>query len=130
MVFVIQFPIFKLSLSIVTNVSKDKVPATFLQDATDLLVTLFGKPRRFCMVYITPDEMISLGGSTEPTAHVRIGCVGCLGSEENQRHSAKVFDFFESRLGIKNDRMFVFFNELDLAYIGFKKTTMEELEKS
>ena len=48
-------------LKINTNVSRSKITDELIIQLTDFTATLLNKPREYCAVHITPDELMSFG---------------------------------------------------------------------
>ena len=48
-------------LKISTNVSRSKITDELIIQLTDFTATLLSKPREYCAVHITPDELMSFG---------------------------------------------------------------------
>lgn len=65
-----------------------------------LCVLLF----QYVVVHISPDQMLSFGGTDEPCAIANLYSIGCLSPKENKKHSAVLFEHIEKTLGIKGNR--------------------------
>ncbi|XP_077996134.1 macrophage migration inhibitory factor-like [Glandiceps talaboti] len=111
------------TLTVFTNVPKDKIPEDFLTTTTDLLFKILGKPKQYNCVHIIPDQIMSFGGTTEACASVTLACIGKLGLEDNKGHTKAVMEHLQSTLGIKPARMYITFVDVAAQNAGHNMTT-------
>ncbi|KAH7956947.1 hypothetical protein HPB52_013879 [Rhipicephalus sanguineus] len=100
------------TLTINTNVPACNIPNDFLKTTANVVADSLGKPLSYVVVHISPDQMLSFGGTDEPCAIANLYSIGCLSPKENKKHSAALFEHIEKTLGIKGNRKRVLFVEL------------------
>lgn len=110
-----------------TNVPRSKIPQDFVLKAVPVLAKALGKPEQYCVVSIIPDVPMSFGGTTEPCAIANLMSIGALGVEQNKKHAKILFELVEQELGVKNDRMYITFQDEPTGNVGFKGTTFHAI---
>lgn len=70
---------------------------------------------------------MSWGGTSEPCASARLMSIGQLGVKENKKHAKELYDHIEKTLGIRKDRMYIQFVDVDPADCGYNGTTFHEI---
>ncbi|GFR16066.1 macrophage migration inhibitory factor [Trichonephila clavata] len=110
-----------------TNVSKDKIPEDFLQNTAKLVAEVLKKPISYVVVHVNPDQMMSWGGTSDPCAVGTLGSIGNLGTPQNVKISKVLFDHVKDNLGIKSDRMYITYVDLERANVGYMGTTFADM---
>ncbi|KAF8787191.1 macrophage migration inhibitory factor homolog [Argiope bruennichi] len=110
-----------------TNVSKDKIPGDFLKNTAKLVAEVLKKPISYVVVHVNPDQMISWGGTSDPCANATLGSIGSLGTSENVKISKALFEHVKDNLGIKADRMYITYVDLERANVGYMGTTFADM---
>ncbi|KFV98064.1 Macrophage migration inhibitory factor, partial [Eurypyga helias] len=67
-----------------TNISKDKVPESFTGELTQQLSKAMGKPTQYLAIQVSPDQVMSFGGSTDPCAMCFLYRISMIGEHENK----------------------------------------------
>ncbi|XP_067911719.1 macrophage migration inhibitory factor-like [Heterodontus francisci] len=112
-------PTFRLN----TNLSRSNIPDVLAEELTAVLSKELGKPKQYIAVHIVPDQMIQFGGSTEPCALGSLSSIGKIGSKQNKTYSKVLFELVNKHLHISPDRMYIVFQDLDAANVGWNSTT-------
>ncbi|XP_069789144.1 macrophage migration inhibitory factor isoform X2 [Narcine bancroftii] len=112
-------PTFVLS----TNLSRSTIPDVLGEELTDLLSKTLGKPKQYIAVHIVPDQMMHFGGSTEPCALASLSSIGKISNKENKDYSKMLFDLVNKHLHISPSRMYIIFQDLDRANVGWNGST-------
>ena len=115
------------TLTITTNVGKEKIPDGFLQKTAQLVAELLSKPLSYVVVHIIPDQMMSWGGSNDPCAFTTLGSIGSLGRKENVKISDRLSSHIDEALGIKPDRMYINFVDYKRENVGYAGTTFADM---
>ncbi|CAL1277000.1 unnamed protein product [Larinioides sclopetarius] len=110
-----------------TNVSKDKIPEDFLKNTAKLVAELLKKPISYVVVHVNPDQLMSWGGTSDPCANAMLGSIGNLGTSENVKISKALFEHVKDTLGIKPDRMYITYVDLERANVGYMGTTFADM---
>lgn len=113
-------PVFTLN----TNV-KD-VPSDFHSKALNVLAETLTKPKSYIAIHVNAGQNITFGGSSEPAALCDLGSIGQISTERNKKHSKAIMQLL-GELGIKPDRIYISFHNLDKAYVGYNNTTFDDL---
>ncbi|KAJ8712679.1 hypothetical protein PYW08_007983 [Mythimna loreyi] len=110
-----------------TNVPRSKIPQDFVLKAVPVLAKALGKPEKYCVVSVIPDVQMSFGGTSEPCAIANLMSIGALGVEQNKKHAKILFELVEQELGVKNDRMYITFQDEPTGNVGFTGTTFHAI---
>lgn len=110
-----------------TNIPKEKVPKNFGKETTALLAKILGKPESYCVATIVPDQLVTWGGSDEPAAVASLMSIGKLGTAENKKHAASLYDHVEKNLGVPKTRMYITFVDSPTSVVGYNGTTFHEI---
>lgn len=87
-----------------------------------------GKPHEYVAVTIVPDVAMMMGKDPKAlTAQVTLTSIGKLGVEENKKHSAALFPIITKHFGVKSDKCYIYFNDVQTSDIGYKGTTFHEI---
>ncbi|XP_069789145.1 macrophage migration inhibitory factor isoform X3 [Narcine bancroftii] len=79
--------------------------------------------RQYIAVHIVPDQMMHFGGSTEPCALASLSSIGKISNKENKDYSKMLFDLVNKHLHISPSRMYIIFQDLDRANVGWNGST-------
>ncbi|XP_050684273.1 macrophage migration inhibitory factor-like [Leptidea sinapis] len=102
-----------------TNIPKIKIPNDFVEKITPLLADVLRKPEQKFVCLVSGDCILSFGGdASAPGAVASIESIGHLGPNENKIFVTQVTAFVEKELGIKPDRFFISFYDLEGHNIG------------
>ncbi|PRD30574.1 UNVERIFIED_CONTAM: Mif [Trichonephila clavipes] len=110
-----------------TNVSKDKIPEDFLKNTAKLVAEVLKKPISYVVVHVNPDQIMSWGGTSDPCAVGTLGSIGNLGTSQNVKISKVLFDHVKDNLGIKSDRMYITYVDLERSNVGYMGTTFADM---
>ncbi|XP_070573090.1 macrophage migration inhibitory factor-like [Ptychodera flava] len=111
------------SFTLYTNVSRDKIPDDFLTTTTKLMVEMIGKPEKYMVVHVIPDQVMSFGGSTEPCGNAFVMSIGKLGLQENKKITKAFMEHVKETLGIEPTRMYITFNDEEKMNVGYDMNT-------
>uniref|UniRef100_A0A8C0BP55 Macrophage migration inhibitory factor n=1 Tax=Buteo japonicus TaxID=224669 RepID=A0A8C0BP55_9AVES len=107
-----------------TNISKDKVPEPFVGELTQQLSKAMGKPAQYLAIQISPDQLMSFGGSTDPCAMCFLYSIGKIGQQEN-----KVYSKFMALCVLLQEHpgqpavIYVSFFDISAGNVGWNNTT-------
>lgn len=114
-------------LTINTNVGASLIPNEFKRNATDMIASVLGKPASYIAIHVRPDQDISFGNQSEPTALCDLVSIGSLSVDVNKEVSKQICCLLESQLKITPNRVYITFNDYNKADIGYNKTTFHAL---
>uniref|UniRef100_A0A8B9ZTR6 Macrophage migration inhibitory factor n=1 Tax=Anas zonorhyncha TaxID=75864 RepID=A0A8B9ZTR6_9AVES len=80
-------------------------------------------PNMYLAIQISPDQVMSFGGSTAPCAMCFLYSIGKIGEQENKVYSKLLCDLLNKQLKIPSDRIYVSFFEISAANVGWNNTT-------
>ncbi|NXM21033.1 MIF factor, partial [Ploceus nigricollis] len=106
-----------------TNISKDKVPGSFAGELTQQLSKALGKPAQYLAIQISPDQVMSFGGSTDPCAMCFLYSIGKIGEQKNKVYSKLLCDLMSKQLKIPSDRIYTSFFDISPGNVGWNNTT-------
>ncbi|XP_030141942.4 macrophage migration inhibitory factor [Taeniopygia guttata] len=106
-----------------TNISKDKLLESFAGELTQQLSKALGKPAQVIALQISPDQVMSFGGSTDPCAMCFLYSVGKIGEQENKVWSKLLCDLMSKQLKIPFDRTCISFFDISPGNVGWNNTT-------
>ncbi|NXL20398.1 MIF factor, partial [Setophaga kirtlandii] len=106
-----------------TNISKDKIPESFAGELTQHLSKALGKPAQYLAIQISPGQVMSFGGSTDPCAMCFLYSIGKIGEQENRVYSKLLCELMSKQLKIPSDRIYISFFDLSAANVGWNNTT-------
>ncbi|NXE92487.1 MIF factor, partial [Menura novaehollandiae] len=87
-----------------TNISKDKVPEYFTGELTQQLSKALGKPAQYLAIQISPDQVMSFSGSTDPCAMCFLYSTEKMGEQENKVYSKLLCDLLNKQLKTPSKR--------------------------
>ncbi|XP_071479683.1 macrophage migration inhibitory factor-like [Diadema antillarum] len=109
-------------LHVSTNVKDVDIPSDFQANLSSVFQKAIGKPEKYIMVHLLPNQMMMFGGSREPLAKVDLASIGNLGVEEN-KVLTQVISAELGKIGIKPDRIVVVFKDIAAQDAGWNNTT-------
>ncbi|KAM6298130.1 D-dopachrome decarboxylase [Aegotheles albertisi] len=112
-------------LELDTNLPASRLPPGLAQDLCAAAAAILGKPAERVNVTVRSGLPMVVSGSAEPCAQLLVSSIGVVGSaEQNQRHSARLFDFLTAQLGLGTERIVIRFYPLEPWQIGKNRTVM------
>ncbi|XP_064612861.1 macrophage migration inhibitory factor-like [Liolophura sinensis] len=111
------------TLIINTNTPGSKVPQGFLNEATNVVAEMLGKPASFVAVRVHTDQVMSFGGTQDPCATVDLMCIGKMGPDVNDQHTVTIGNFIQSKLCIPLNRLYINFYDLERHNVGWNGKT-------
>ncbi|XP_072911727.1 macrophage migration inhibitory factor isoform X2 [Hemitrygon akajei] len=78
---------------------------------------------KYIAVHIVPDQMMHFGGSSDPCALASLSSIGKISNQQNKNYSKLLFDLVNKHLHISADRMYITFQDLNPANVGWANTT-------
>ncbi|XP_043571220.1 macrophage migration inhibitory factor, partial [Chiloscyllium plagiosum] len=78
---------------------------------------------QYIAVHIVPDQILHFGGSSEPCALGSLSSIGKISKEQNKNYAKVLFDLVNKHLHISPDRMYIVFQDLEGANVGYNKNT-------
>ncbi|VDN50411.1 unnamed protein product [Dracunculus medinensis] len=106
-----------------TNLPADKIPANFAKEASALVANTLGKPENYVAVQIASGQNMTFAGSAEPCAVCVLKSIGCVGGRVNNSHAEKLFKQLNDKLGIRKDRIYVEFIDVDASTFAYNGRT-------
>ncbi|KAF7652702.1 hypothetical protein LDENG_00093530 [Lucifuga dentata] len=89
---------------------------------------MLGKPEDRMNLVVQPGLPMLIAGSCSPCVLLSVSAIGVTDTaEKNKGHSAKIFPFLTSELGLTEDRILLTFHELQPHQVGKKGTVMSFL---
>ncbi|XP_061198054.1 macrophage migration inhibitory factor-like [Saccostrea echinata] len=98
------------TFAVYTNLSKDKIPKDFLQQACAFVAKELDKPEHYVIVRVHADPMMCIGMSSDPCASIEVKNI--TDGAKNKEHAVNITNFVESTLNIPKDRFFITFTNL------------------
>ncbi|KAL1922761.1 uncharacterized protein VTP21DRAFT_9137 [Calcarisporiella thermophila] len=112
-------------IEIKSNVEPDNLEL-HLSSLTKNMAKSLGKPEQIMSVSFEKVFML-FGGSTDPTASVKVYSIGSLSSEQNKVHCQIIFKFLQEVLNVDKGRAYIAFIPLERTHTGFRGTTVDDL---
>jgi len=110
-------------LSIETNATIDETSAHDLSRKFSVFISeLLGKPEQFVMVSLKPGASLIFGGNDNSAAFVQLKSIG-LPKVRCTEISEKICNMLDREIGIKKDRVFIDFQDLERAMFGWNGKT-------
>ncbi|XP_057893162.1 macrophage migration inhibitory factor-like [Melospiza georgiana] len=106
-----------------TNISKAKVPESFAGELTQQLSKALGKPAQYLAIQISPDQVMSFGGSTDPCAVCFLYSIGKTGEQENKGYCKLLCELMSKQLKIPSDRIYISFFDSSAGSVGWNNST-------
>ncbi|XP_059176219.1 macrophage migration inhibitory factor-like [Physella acuta] len=109
--------------SIATNLKRDQIPENFVREASKFIASELKKPESYVLVQISPDQLMTFGGSDEPCANISLSSIGVVCADKNRKMASKLCQFIEQHLGIKQNRFYINVHDIDAAWCIWNGTT-------
>ena len=94
-----------------------------IKNISRFLSNLLGKDEKLFMISIKPGTQMLYGGSPDPLlAFVELKSIG-LSKEQASKYSLPICEFIESEIGIRADRIYVDFTDIDPSMFAWNKAT-------
>ncbi|XP_027552647.1 macrophage migration inhibitory factor-like [Neopelma chrysocephalum] len=106
-----------------TNISKGKIPESFTGELIQQLSKALDKPAQYLAVQISPDQMMSFGGSTDPCAICFLYSIGKIREQENKVYSKLLCDLLNKELKIPSDQIYVSFFNISAGNVSWNNNT-------
>ncbi|EJD06168.1 Tautomerase/MIF [Fomitiporia mediterranea MF3/22] len=110
------------ALQLTTNVKIDDVKA-FSLEFSKIAAEALGKPESYISVCYTYNESLTFAGSFEPAFLLSIISLGNLNPQANAKYSKALTEFFEKKLGLKNNRGYITFVDPGREFLGYQGAT-------
>ena len=116
-------PVFRLE----TNAKAPSDPSALKSELTSAVSSHLGKPDKFVIISVVTGMDMCMGGDSEaPCGSATLSSIGGIGVEENKRFAAAAFPLLEKHLGIKADRCYINFVDLERANVGWNGSTFHK----
>lgn len=110
-------------LSIQTNLPiAAEHQSALLQQASQTVATLLGKPERYVMVALTPSVPMVFASDTAPSAYLALKSID-LPEARTAELSAALCQLVEERLQIPSERVYIEFTDAPRRLWGWNKAT-------
>ncbi|KAF8352250.1 Tautomerase/MIF [Amanita rubescens] len=110
-------------LNLITNV-KIADPKAFVLEFTKLGAKVLGKPEGLMCASYTYNETMAYAGTFEPAFQLFITSVGNLNPQANITYTSKISAFLKEKLGLADDRGYIFFSDPGAENTGYKSSTI------
>jgi len=107
--------------SIQTNVKITDTP-TLLASASQMIVSILGKPESYVMVQISDECDLYFAASSAPLAYLTLSSLG-LSNTQTREISSQLCAWVEEMLGIDPARIYIAFNAPERAMWGWNRST-------
>lgn len=117
-------PIFRLE----TNVKRAAILNLdgLMTQLSGVVAKVLNKPETYVNVIIVPDVAMIFGGSPEPCGSANIVSIGSLGVDQNKAIAKEIYPILEEHLGIKGDRCYIKFDDMERANVGYNGSTFHK----
>ena len=106
-------------LNISTN-KEIKNEQILLSKSSEFISSLLNKPENFVMVKLTDSLKMCFSGNDEPCCFIEIKSIGSLNPSEM---SKPICNFFSNELDISNERIYLFYQDVDPKMWAWKSGT-------
>lgn len=110
-------------LKVQTNV-KHEDKQMFMKEATALLSDMLNKPEKFIMIHLNTSENMMFSGSTSGLVYAELKSIG-LPREKTPDFSARLSEFFNEKLSVPADRVYIEFTDVPRDMFGWNGGTFE-----
>uniref|UniRef100_A0A8C6WJG7 D-dopachrome decarboxylase n=1 Tax=Neogobius melanostomus TaxID=47308 RepID=A0A8C6WJG7_9GOBI len=115
-------------LDLQSNLPASSFNEGFLKKFASVTAAALGKPEDRMNLVVHPGLPMLIGGSCSPCVVLSIAAIGVTDTaDKNKEHSAKIFSFLTSELGLSEDRVVIQFHALQPHQVGKKGTVMSFL---
>jgi len=96
------------TLRIYTNVQVDAATGSdLLKSLSKEVAAILNKPESYVLIHLNPNQMMSFGGTEEPTAFLELISLGKIGGDINKEISSRLAGILKNKLGIQPGRYYV-----------------------
>jgi phenylpyruvate tautomerase len=113
-------PVVRITVSQVVYEEKRR---KVMRDLTQKLIALTGKPEKYMMVVFQPPAEIFFGSSDAASALIEVKSIGALEPERTKKISQDFCAYFQSELGIPEDRVYIEFTDVKPSMFGWNGKT-------
>ncbi|NXJ18490.1 MIF factor, partial [Dicrurus megarhynchus] len=78
---------------------------------------------QYVAIQISPDQVMSFGGSTDPCTMCFLYSIPKIGEQENKVYSKLLCDLLNKQLKIPYDRIYISFLDISPGNVGWNNTT-------
>ncbi|XP_029000341.1 D-dopachrome decarboxylase [Betta splendens] len=111
-----------------TNLDASRFSEDFLKKLCSSTAAALGKPEERMNLVVTPGVKMMIAGSCSPCVMLSVSAIGVTDTaDKNKEHSAKIFQFLTTELGLPEDRIVIVFHALEPHQVGKKGTVMSFL---
>lgn len=115
-------------LDLKSNLPASSFTEDFLKKFCSITAATLGKPDDRMNLVVQPGLPMLISGSCSPCVILSVSAIGVTDTaEKNKEHSAKIFNFLTSELGLSEDRIVIQFHALQPHQVGKKGTVMSFL---
>jgi phenylpyruvate tautomerase len=109
-------------LTVKTNISDDQITDDILKQLSSTLAKAVGKPEQYIAVQVSGNEKLFFSGTNEPAAVMELVSIGLSGNQTSGI-SKQIMGFFEEKLQIKSERIYIKFTDVAGNMMGWNKGT-------
>ncbi len=110
-------------MKIDTNISvDDKTLQALLTGVSSKIATFLGKPERYVLIHINPEQTMCFAGSQAPLAYVELKSIA-LPTEKTEQLSSALCKFLTDTLNIPAQRVYIEFTNIERAMWGWDGKT-------
>ncbi len=109
-------------LTVQTNIPDNQITDDFLKQLSIKVAQVLSKPEKYVAVQVSGGQKLFFGGTNDPAATIDLVSIG-LPTDQTGNMSKELITFFEEKLHIKPDRIYIKFLDLNGNMIGWNKTT-------
>jgi phenylpyruvate tautomerase len=96
-------------LKITTNVGTTPQPSALFPDLSRRVAALLGKPESYVMIVLETEQVMSFGGTTEPTLYAELKNVGRFTPQQTSKLSAELCEVLSKALEVPAKRIYIEF---------------------
>jgi phenylpyruvate tautomerase len=119
-----------ISLSTSAKLDSEDAKKTFVSDFSKFCAKTIGKEERAFNIEVNFNPYVLFGGTYEPAIMLKIISLDNVNPTNSKVWAKEFSTFFETKLGVPNDRGLMAFTDPGPAYIGSKGTTVEALREA
>lgn len=98
-------------LNVYTSTPAPDDSDALLHDLSSAVARLVGKPERYVMVHLIPEQRMTFGGDSAPSAYAELKSVGKFSPDSTRKISAELCKSLGERLGVSKDRIYIEFTD-------------------
>jgi 2C-methyl-D-erythritol 2,4-cyclodiphosphate synthase len=109
-------------LTVQTNIADHQITDDFLKQLSATVAQAVGKPEQYIAVQVSGGQKLFFAGTNEPAAVMELVSIG-LSSNQTSNISKQIMSFFEEKLHIKTERIYIKFTNIPGNMMGWNKGT-------